>query len=149
MKREIIKVSWDEISFMAMKLIYTVSNTLSLVNWVMKPPLRLTLVHSNLEVKPPSYFRFTGQKVALGLNLHPSQKKRVWISTVLAAWIDAPKDRHIWWLGIFLLGTQCEMIMHQDNLHRFIITNKCTIDYQRYFIVNFNKPIWCLMVYFL
>jgi hypothetical protein len=75
MKREIIKVSWDEISFMAMKLIYTVSNTLSLVNWVMKPPLRLTLVHSNLEVKPPSCFRFTGQKVALGLNLHPSKKK--------------------------------------------------------------------------
>ena len=33
-----IKVSWDEMSFMVMKLIYTVSNTLSLGNWEMKLP---------------------------------------------------------------------------------------------------------------
>ena len=38
MKREMIKVSWDEMSFMGMKLIYTVSNTLSLGNWEMKLP---------------------------------------------------------------------------------------------------------------
>jgi hypothetical protein len=38
MKREMMKVSWDEMSFMGMKLIYTVSNTLSLGNWEMKLP---------------------------------------------------------------------------------------------------------------
>jgi hypothetical protein len=43
MRREMIKVSWHEMSFMGMKRIYTVSNTWSLGTWEMKPPLRLTL----------------------------------------------------------------------------------------------------------
>jgi hypothetical protein len=36
MRGEIMKVCWDEMRFIGMKLIYTISNTWSLENWDMK-----------------------------------------------------------------------------------------------------------------
>jgi len=45
MKREMKIVLWYEVSFMEMKLVYTVSNT-SLENRAMKLPLTLALIHA-------------------------------------------------------------------------------------------------------